>query len=67
LITVVGRLQEMVEKPVGEYPYSYPQVKVRSYHLWPKQIDTSYQHRYFYDPFYDPFYYPYWRRHPIYW
>ncbi|MCG7962851.1 MAG: Slp family lipoprotein [Candidatus Thiodiazotropha taylori] len=67
LITVVGQLQEVVEKPVGEYPYSYPQVKVRSYHLWPKQIDPAYQHRYFYDPFYDPFYYPYWRRHPIYW
>ncbi|MEW8624838.1 MAG: Slp family lipoprotein [Candidatus Thiodiazotropha sp.] len=67
LMTVVGRLEEVVEKPVGEYPYSYPQVRVQSYHLWPKQIDPAYHHRYYYDPFYDPFYYPYWRRHPIYW
>jgi outer membrane lipoprotein len=67
LITVVGRVDEIIEKPVGEYPYTYPQVKVQSYHLWPKPIEPVYPHRYYYDPFYDPFYYPYWRRHPIYW
>jgi outer membrane lipoprotein len=67
LITVVGRIGEVIEKPVGEYPYSYPMVKVQSYHLWPKQLESVYPHRYYYDPFYDPFYYPYWRRHPIYW
>jgi outer membrane lipoprotein len=64
-ITVVGKLQGVAEKPVGDYPYTYPQVQVHSFHLWPKQ--PVYSRPYYYDPFYDPFFNPYWRRHPIYW
>lgn len=64
-ITVVGKLEGVTEKPVGDYPYTYPQVQVHSFYLWPKQ--PVYNHPYYYDPFYDPFFSPYWRRHPIYW
>jgi outer membrane lipoprotein len=64
-ITVTGTIIEVVQKPVGEYPYSYPVVEVEAYYLWPKQKDHP--HPYYYDPFYDPFYYPYWPRYPYYW
>jgi outer membrane lipoprotein len=63
-ITVTGTITEVVEKPVGEYPYPYPVIEVEAYYLWPEQ--KVYSHPYYYDPFYDPFYYPYWRRYPYY-
>ncbi|MES9968793.1 MAG: Slp family lipoprotein [Candidatus Thiodiazotropha sp.] len=63
-ITVTGRIVEVVEKAVGDYPYPYPVVDVEAYYLWPEE--KVYAHPYYYDPFYDPFYYPYWRRYPYY-
>ncbi|MES9943071.1 MAG: Slp family lipoprotein [Candidatus Thiodiazotropha sp. 6PLUC2] len=66
LITVVGQVDGVVEKPVGEFPYTYPLVRVNSFHLWAKQQVYNHPH-YYYDPFYDPFFYPYWRRTPYYW
>jgi outer membrane lipoprotein len=67
-ITLVGSIEGVIEKPVGDYPYTYPQVRVESFHLWPKRIQPVYHYpHYYYDPFFDPFYSPYWRRHPIYW
>jgi outer membrane lipoprotein len=67
LMTVTGTLRKVVEKPVGDYPYPYPVVDVKSYHLWPQE--KNYPPPYYYDPFYDPYFYPYpyWRRHPYYW
>lgn len=67
LLTVTGTLQKVVEKPVGNYPYPYPVVDVKTYHLWPQE--KNYPPPYYYDPFYDPYFYPYpyWRRHPYYW
>lgn len=64
-ITITGKLTEVVEQAVGDYPYPYPVVEVEAYYLWPEQ--KVYSHPYYYDPFYDPFYYPYWRRYPYYW
>ncbi|MEW8622042.1 MAG: Slp family lipoprotein, partial [Candidatus Thiodiazotropha endolucinida] len=63
-ITITGNIVEVVQKPVGDYPYPYPVVEVEAYHLWPEE--KVYTHPYYYDPFYDPFYYPYWRRYPYY-
>jgi len=65
LLTVTGQVREVVEQPVGNYPYPYPVVDVKAYHLWPEV--KSYP-PYYYDPFYDPYFYPYpyWRRYP-YW
>ncbi|MCU7917283.1 MAG: Slp family lipoprotein [Candidatus Thiodiazotropha sp. (ex Epidulcina cf. delphinae)] len=67
-ITVKGEIREVVEKPVGSYPYPYPLVDVDAYYLWPRE--KRYHRPYYYDPFYgpyyDPFYYPYWRRYPYY-
>ena len=67
LMTVTGTIKELLEKPVGNYPYPYPVVDVESYYLWPEE--KRYPPHY-YDPFYDPYFYPYpypyWRRYP-YW
>ena len=63
-ITVTGWIEDVIEKPVGDYPYPYPRVEVDTYYLWPEQ--KVYHRPYYYDPFYDPFYYPYWRRYPYY-
>ncbi len=65
LLTVTGRVREVIEQAVGNYPYPYPVVEVKAYHLWPEV--KRYPPRY-YDPFYDPYFYPYpyWRRYP-YW
>jgi outer membrane lipoprotein len=65
-ITVVGRIEDVIEKPVGDYPYAYPRVEVGNYYLWPKQ-KVYHPPRYYYDPFFDPMFYPYWRRYPYYW
>jgi outer membrane lipoprotein len=67
LLTVTGQVKEVIEQPVGSYPYPYPVVDVKAYHLWPEE--RTYPPPYYYDPFYDPFFYPYpyWRRYPYYW
>ena len=46
------KLYEVLEKPVGNYPYPYPVVDVESYYLWPEE--KRYPPHYYYDPFYDP-------------
>jgi outer membrane lipoprotein len=67
LLTVTGQVKQVIEQPVGSYPYPYPVVDVKAYHLWPEE--KVYPPRYYYDPFYDPYFYPYpyWRRYPYYW
>ncbi len=66
LLTVTGKVNEVIEQSVGTYPYPYPVVDVKAYHLWPEVKD--YPPHYYHDPFYDPYFYPYpyWRRYP-YW
>ena len=65
LITVSGRVVEVLEGMVGNYTYHYPLVESDAYHLWAEVKD-----RYYYPSYYDPFYYPwypYWYRRPYYW
>jgi outer membrane lipoprotein len=67
LLTVTGHVKQVIEQPVGSYPYPYPVIDVKAYHLWPEE--KVYPPHYYYDPFYDPYFYPYpyWRRYPYYW
>ena len=57
-ITVAGTLQENITRPIGNYPYTFPVVKVTSFYLWPpEQVyrDPWYDPWYpWHDPFYDP-------------
>lgn len=69
--TVYGRLEEQVERKIGEHPYRYPVVRVQSYQLWREYPDQRYSSRYYRHPYY---YYPYpysYRLHrpyyPYYW
>lgn len=67
LITVTGKVKDVMEQSVGSYPYPYPVVDVEAHYLWPKVQNYHHRHHY-YDPFYSPYFYPYpyWRRYP-YW
>lgn len=64
-ITISGKLEKSVIRPIGEFTYLYPVVDVDSYYLWetPKDIVI-------YEPMppwhYDPWLgYPYFYRHPL--
>jgi outer membrane lipoprotein len=52
-ITVLGRLDGVVDGAVGDYPYRYPRVRATQYHRWPP-ADPDPGWRYRHDPFYDP-------------
>jgi outer membrane lipoprotein len=60
-MTVRGRLDEAVTRPVGEFPYLYPVVNVEVFHLWPK-FEPPPQAVWVQDPFFDPWW-P-WRPYP---
>ncbi len=54
-LTVVGELDGIESRKVGEHDYPYPRVKVRRYYLWPELRPLP--PPYYYDPWYyrDPF------------
>jgi len=68
-ITVRGRLLRTETRKVGEFPYTYPVIQVKRYHLWPERpkVDPDYPPYWWYDPWYPPYYY--WRpyHHPRRW
>lgn len=66
LITVSGRVVEVLEGRVGAYTYLYPLVESDAYYLWAENRDSYNYYPYYYDPFYYHWY-PYWYRHPRYW
>lgn len=57
LLTVTGHLMRVETRPVGEYPYPFPLVRVASRYLWPKPLPRR-APRYYYDPWYYPWYRP---------
>ena len=67
-MTVRGRVDAPVTRPVGEYPYRYPVVAAEHFHLWPVYQDP--EPAYWRYPYYDPWwpwgpwgphrYSPYW-------
>ncbi|MDJ0806717.1 MAG: Slp family lipoprotein [Gammaproteobacteria bacterium] len=61
LITVYGKLTEVIEGQVGTYNYRYPIVEPKAFYLWSKE--RNYRHHDYYDPFYYPWH-PYWYRYP---
>ena len=54
-ITVAGGVAGVETRKVGDYPYRYPVVQVRSHRLWADPVPDPYWHRY---PYYDPWLYP---------
>jgi len=68
-ITVVGELEASQTHTIGEFPYRFPVVRVRSHHLWAKveTVRESLPPPWYYDPwYYDPWY-PYYRPYHPYW
>lgn len=61
-VTVVGQLQQLDVRPVGDYNYRYPVLAAQFMTMWPERPDVIIHD--FYDPFYNPwywgpYYYPY--------
>ena len=55
LITVAGTLEKTVQRPIGEYQYTYPLMHAVVYYMWSPNTDLP--SHYFYDPYwYDPWY-----------
>ncbi len=58
-LTVVGEVQRVEQRAIGEHGYRYPVVQVTSHHLWPQR--SNHPPPAYYDPFYDPWpYYDPW-------
>ncbi len=60
-ITVIGRIEDLVEGEIGEYRYRYPRLDAEVIYLWPEVVE-----RYYHDPwpwygpwYYHPFHHPY--------
>jgi outer membrane lipoprotein len=64
-LTVSGRIERIETRPVGEYPYPYPVIRVENRYLWP-QPPTRQRH-YYPGPWYDPWYQPWYPWRPWYW
>jgi outer membrane lipoprotein len=59
-LTVVGRLDGVLPRPIGEYRYPYPLVDVERQYLWPpERIVRPPPPPFWYDPFWSPWRYPY--------
>lgn len=58
-VTVIGQLQQIDSRKVGEYDYRYPVLAAQFLTMWPERPDVII--RDYYDPFYQPGYWgPYW-------
>jgi outer membrane lipoprotein len=66
-ITVAGDVLRTEARKVGDYPYGYPVVAVRSHRLWADPAPEPHWHRYpYYDPPFYPWGYPWYPWHPWY-
>jgi len=63
-ITVAGTVTGVETRKVGDYPYRYPIVRVKSQRLWADPVPDPYWHHY---PYYDPWFYPWGWRYPYPW
>lgn len=64
LITVTGALESTIQRPIGEYPYTFPVVAADRYQLWEKRRERTII---YYDPYdywwpYSHWRYPFYRR-----
>lgn len=70
LLTIVGTVDDLTTRPIGEYNYTFPVVTVTTSHLWPVEVEEPPRLDYpppwwYYDPW--PFYpRPYPPLHPHY-
>lgn len=60
-LTVTGRVSGFIERPIGDYTYSYPLVEAEVIYLWPERRPMAVYH----DPFFAGPFWPYHR--PYHW
>ena len=54
-LTVVGRVERVVEQKIGDFPYHFPVVRVERQYFWPLPRPL-YERYYWRDPWFDPWY-----------
>lgn len=62
-ITVRGRIEDVVEQPIGEFPYRYPMVRAEHVYLWEPLPPPRAYDPYWWDPWY-PWGWPRYRHWP---
>jgi outer membrane lipoprotein len=68
LLTVSGSVEGAETRPVGDFPYRYPRLRVADYQLWAPLPERRAADP-FWDPYWDPFWHgpwPYRYPHPFY-
>lgn len=55
-LTVRGILQAPLVRPLGDMQYTYPQLAVQAYYLWPEWQQDRRSDPFHYSPFYTPWY-----------
>ena len=67
-VTVHGRIEAVVEQPIGDYRYTYPVIQVDDVYLWKSRPPLRPHYPYYYDPFFydpwNPWRWPYYRPWP---
>jgi outer membrane lipoprotein len=51
-LTVIGTIESMVTRPIGEREYHYPSLQAEHVYLWPKRVPPP---PYYYDPWFWPY------------
>jgi outer membrane lipoprotein len=60
-ITVIGRFDRLVEREIGEYLYTFPQIRADVVYLWPLRREPRYD-SFYHIGFGYPFHFPYYSR-----
>jgi outer membrane lipoprotein len=61
-LTVVGKVEGVETRDVGDYPYRYPVMAAETLYVWPKPEPPPYPYPYLYPyPWYGPWYSPWYR------
>jgi len=66
-LTVLGKIKELIQRPIGDHDYSFPVVEVTASVLWPIESESP---QYNYPPpwwYYDPWPYSPWPYPHYYW
>jgi outer membrane lipoprotein len=64
-VSIIGEVSGVVNRLIGEMPYSYLLIHIQKIHLWPEMDESDYYPYYPYGPYwYGPYYYPWRYRYP---
>lgn len=57
-VTVVGQLDGVTSRLIGDYHYNFPIVRATTVYVWPIRQERANEDPYYYDPWWPPMWYP---------